>query len=139
MIRMGFGVPGRQVLAATDGMPKLPHEYSARSPGACCGDIELRGFRLGGLCGRWRWLFDQGHGLAPQGHFWKRNGSKTCPMTRHGVGVFATLMHGGRVDDQPLRRGSKASALPRSIASRSLSDICVCRNSSIIAAALTKG
>ena len=44
-----------------------------------------------------------------------------------------------RAGRQLLRRGSKDSALSRSIASRSTSDICVCRSSSIIAAAFTNG
>src|SRR4029077_9067399 len=57
-----FGVPGRQVLAAIDGMPKLPHECAARSPGACCGYIEFRGLWPRNQCKRWRRLFDQRHG-----------------------------------------------------------------------------
>ena len=45
----------------------------------------------------------------------------------------------GRSDcGQPLRRGSRATALPRSIASSRPSDIGTCSNSSTIAAAFTK-
>jgi hypothetical protein len=44
-----FGVPGRQILAVIDGMQKLPLECAAWRLGACFGDIQFPGLRIGDL------------------------------------------------------------------------------------------